>query len=118
MASAVQTLLQQAYILATGTSASATKLAAYEAVVLQDGNYGRIARIVETEMGSLAGQIGTLNVFRMLARNGLNVTYASDAEAQLAMDGLAAQGVSGWSALFAHWVLLNSGQALALDNKA
>jgi len=72
--SSTSSILQQAYILATGTAASDSMLAYLETLVQQGGGgYGLVAQQVDAYMGAVEAAQGTAATIKALALNGLGI---------------------------------------------
>jgi hypothetical protein len=116
--SSTSNILQQAFILATGTAASDSMLAQFEALVQQDGGgYGLVAQQVEAYMAGLEASQGTVATVKALALNGLGIVL-SDSEAASIKASLAAQGINTWAKIFEFCINLQSSTGLVLDNRA
>ena len=110
-------VLQQIFILATGHAAPAGLLSEFEAVVVADGHYGRVAAAFEAAMGQMAASRGVGGTIQQLALNGLGVVLSAD-------DGLAIarvaqeQGLTTWAKLMDFLVNADMGIYTALDHRA
>ncbi len=117
-ASNTSTILQEAYILATGNAASAALLAEFEALVDQDGGgYSLVAAQVEAYMSYVEATQGLAATAKALALNGLGIVL-TDAEATEIMGSLRAQGIDTWAKIFEFCISLQGSIGGVLDNRA
>jgi len=117
MSPAVAHILQEAYILATGTAANAATLAQFEAMIAEDGGYDSVAALFEAEMGWLSAQQGVVKTVQQLAQNGLGLAL-TDAQALAATQALLEQGIDTWAKLLEFVVTMNTGAYSVLDRRA
>ena len=117
MSPAISHILQEAFILATGTAANADMLAQLEAMMAEDGGYGDVAALFESYVGQLSAQQGVVKTVQQLAFNGLGLAL-TDAEAQAATEALLAEGIDTWAKLLDFVVTMNAGTFGVLDNRA
>jgi len=117
MSPAVAHILQEAYILATGTAANAATLAQFEAMMAEDGGYDSVAALFEAEMGWLSAQQGVVKTVQQLAQNGLGLAL-TDAQALAATQALLDQGIDTWAKLLEFVVTMNTGAYSVLDRRA
>jgi VCBS repeat-containing protein len=117
MSPAVAHILQEAFILATGTAANAVTLDQLEAMMAEDGGYGNVATLFEAEMGRLSAQQGVVKTVQQLALNGLGLAL-TDAQALAATEALLAQGIDTWAKLLDFVVNMNTGVYSVLDDRA
>jgi hypothetical protein len=111
-------ILQEAFILATGTAANDSMLAYLEGLVQQGGGgYGLVAQQIDAYMGAVEAAQGTAAAVEALALNGLGVVLG-DGEALAIKAELAAGGVDTWSKIFAFCINLQGNTGLVLDNRA
>lgn len=110
-------ILQEAFVLASGVPADPDMLAQFEAMVEEDGSFGRVAAYFEAELGALAADIGVTQTVQRLAFNGLGVSLTHE-EAELVTASLLRQGIDSWAELLA-FVIDASGAAFdVLDQRA
>lgn len=114
---AQKTILQEVFILATGSAANPQQLAWLESLTGPEGSdYSRVAQAVDDYMNSLVPTYGVSGLVKMIAKNGLGLMY-SDAEAESVTHYLIGQGIDSWSKLFAFCVNLDGTAGTVLDNR-
>ncbi|MFS8138792.1 MAG: hypothetical protein ACMG50_11765, partial [Thermomonas sp.] len=112
-----QALIQEVFILATGTAASAAEMAPLEAGVKERGDFSGVAQAVNAFMGTYAAANGVPAALKAVALNGLGMVLG-DAQAAQLVQTLTAQGITSWAALFELCVGLQGAEGSVLDHRA
>ncbi|OGA49745.1 MAG: hypothetical protein A3G25_05400 [Betaproteobacteria bacterium RIFCSPLOWO2_12_FULL_63_13] len=113
---AVQKILQEAFILATGRGANATELAAIEAMSGPNGDYAPLKELVNQYMGDLAASAGAEATVKTVAMNGLGLKLADSDAAAIAAN--ITSGAMTWADGFLLCINLTDGYGTTLDNRA
>lgn len=113
---AVQKILQEAFILATGRGANATELAMLEGLSGPSGDYAPLKDLVNEYMGGLAASAGAAATVKTVAMNGLGLKLA-DSDASAIAASIAA-GAMTWADGFVLCIDLTNSYGTTLDNRA
>lgn len=110
-------VLQELFILATGSAANTPNYAALEALLGPNGDFSKLVPLINGYMDSQVKGSSELNVFRAVARQGLGLEL-TEAQATQTMQTLKAMGLDTWAKLFQWIITNNSAGTAALDNRA
>lgn len=118
MATPTELLLQEVFILATGTAANADQLAWLTTLMGPQGNDpSQLVSTVNAYMDSLVPAHGAAKLVKTIAFNGPGL-WLDDTTANQIAQGLQTQGANSWAALFAHYITLENGPGQVLNNRA
>jgi S-layer protein len=106
-------ILQECFILVTGTAATHGDMTALSQLVSDSGDYGAIRRLVNQIVGNYAAANGEVATVQMLAQNGLGLSMTTK-EAQAFVDNAHALNYV-WSDVFEYVINLNNS---TLTNRA
>ncbi|WP_306602882.1 hypothetical protein [Azonexus sp.] len=110
-------ILQEMFILATGTAAPKEGMNSLKTLLGADGNRAQLDQLIDSVVNTAANQIGVGGVIRTIAKNGLGLTFTDEQGVQIAQT-LQANGYTSWSKLFNGLVDLQEGVGNTLTNRA
>jgi Ca2+-binding RTX toxin-like protein len=110
-------ILQEVFLLAFGTGASAEQLAWLDSLTgYSSGDPTGLMMILDGYFGAVEKQVGKAAILKLIASNGLGLAL-DDATAQVLVEALAAQGITSWSILFMVLINLEDGIGRVLTQR-
>ena len=117
MDASARVLYQKVFILATGSAAGKAALETFDSLVTPQVGYGKIAELVEAYMSGRVRELGRVEAFRSMLKQGFSVQLAKDEAASL-LNALDSAGFNTWSHLYVAALNLGAPYQAALDQKA
>ena len=117
MDASARVLYQKVFILATGSAAGKAALETFDSLVTPQVGYGKIAELVEAYMSGRVRELGRVEAFRSMLKQGFSVQLAKDEAASL-LNALDSAGFNTWSHLYVAALSLGAPYQAALDQKA